>query len=64
MEDIGVIMCTVKVETREGDYLEFKECVGTQYDSASDSLRVTMNYGKKTVIFPYREVLSYSVEYI
>lgn len=37
--DRGVIMCTVNVETCEGDYLEFKECVGTQYDSNSDSLR-------------------------
>lgn len=59
-----IIMCTVKIETREGDYLEFKECVGTQYDNSSDSLRVTMNYGKKVVVFPYREVLSYSMEYV
>lgn len=59
-----VIMCNVNVETREGDYLEFKECNGTQYDSSSDSLRITMNYGKKIVIFPYREILSYSIEYV
>lgn len=62
--DRGVIMCNVNVETREGDYLEFKECVGTQYDSSSDSLRIIMNYGKKIVIFPYREILSYSMEYV
>lgn len=62
--DRGVIMCNVNVETREGDYLEFTECVGTQYDSSSDSLRIIMNYGKKIVIFPYREILSYSMEYV